>query len=76
MTLDDRLAAVAARVFACDPARITQDLAIGDLPEWDSLGQLLLLTEVEREFGVRFDGEQLVNLSNLALIRNELAGEP
>lgn len=72
MNQDDRLTEIAARLFRVDAALIPPSLAIGDLPEWDSLGQLLLLTEVEREFDVRFDGEQLVSLSSLDLIRREL----
>jgi len=51
---------------------VTADLRIGDVPEWDSLGQLNLIMEVESVFETRFDGGQLVSLNSLSAIQNEL----
>jgi acyl carrier protein len=41
------------------------DLKIGDVEQWDSVAHLDLLSEVEREFGVRFDLEEMTALTSL-----------
>jgi len=72
MSLDSRIADVVAGVFNTDPASVSPALKIGDIAEWDSLGQLNLIIEIERAFGTKFDGEQLITLNSLAEIRREL----
>ena len=72
MTVDTRIVDAVARVFKVDPEVVSADLRIGDVSEWDSLGQLSLIIEIESIFGTRFDGEQLISLNSLAEIQREL----
>ena len=72
MSLDARITDAVARVFGVNPEVVSADLRIGDVPEWDSLGQLNLIMEVESVFNTRFDGRQLISLTSLADIQNEL----
>lgn len=72
MMLDTRIAGAVARVFNVEATEVTADLKVGDVPEWDSLGQLNLIVEIESVFGTRFDGEQLITLNSLAEIQREL----
>jgi len=73
MTLDTRIVDAAARVFKVDPHEVAADLKIGEVSEWDSLGQLSLIMEIEAVFGTTFDGDQLISLNSLAEIQRELA---
>jgi acyl carrier protein len=41
------------------------DLRIGDVDQWDSVAHLDLISEVEREFGVRFDLDEITTLTSL-----------
>ncbi len=41
------------------------DLKIGDVEKWDSVAHLDLISELEREFGVRFDLEDMATLTSL-----------
>jgi acyl carrier protein len=41
------------------------DLRIGDVDQWDSVAHLELMSEMEREFGVRFDLDQMTTLTSL-----------
>jgi acyl carrier protein len=41
------------------------DLRIGDVDQWDSVAHLDLMSEVEREFGVRFDLDEMTTLTSL-----------
>jgi acyl carrier protein len=48
------------------------DLRIGDLDQWDSVAHLDLMSEVEREFGVRFDLDEITSLTSLPELENWL----
>ncbi|MEA2554475.1 MAG: hypothetical protein QOJ65_2651 [Fimbriimonadaceae bacterium] len=41
------------------------DLKVGDIPEWDSLGNFTFLLAVEEEFDVRFSVEEMAELKSL-----------
>lgn len=41
------------------------DLRIGDVDQWDSVAHLDLMSEIEHEFGVRFDLEEMTMLTSL-----------
>ena len=41
------------------------DLRIGDIEQWDSVAHLDLMSEIEREFGVRFDLDEMTTLTSL-----------
>ena len=47
-------------------------MKIGDLDEWDSLGNLNLLLAVEEFFNVKFDVEQMSNIKSVSDIINNL----
>jgi acyl carrier protein len=51
------------------------NLGIGDIEQWDSVAHLDLISEIEREFGVRFDLDEITTLTTLPelLIRLEKA---
>jgi acyl carrier protein len=48
------------------------DLRIGDVEQWDSVAHLDLMSEIEREFGVRFDIDEMASLSSLPELLNRL----
>jgi len=41
------------------------NLGIGDIEQWDSVAHLDLISEIEREFGVRFDLDEITTLTTL-----------
>jgi acyl carrier protein len=48
------------------------DLKIGDIEQWDSVAHLDLMSELEREFGVHFDLDEMANLTSLPELRKRL----
>jgi len=45
-----------------------------DVPGWNSLGHLNLILELEREFGIRFSDEDMLQLDSVASINRILSG--
>ena len=56
---------------------VNEDLGIGDIPEWDSLAHVLLLSRIEEKFGVSLDADQALDIEtvgDLMDILKELTG--
>jgi len=56
---------------------VNEDLGIGDIPEWDSLAHVMLLSRIEEKFGVSLDADQALDIEtvgDLMDILKELTG--
>lgn len=60
--------ATIVRVFRLKPEEAGDDLRIGAPPQWDSLGHMQLLVEIENEFGLRFPTYAIANLTTVDAI--------
>ena len=66
--LDTRVRAVIARAFQLSEADAQGDLRMGGLPQWDSMGHMMLVMELEGEFGVTFPSFELAELQSVDAI--------
>jgi acyl carrier protein len=64
---------VVARVFGQNAADIDDSTSPDTLPEWDSLGQITLIIELESAFGVSFSPDESVSLNSVGAIKAALA---
>lgn len=44
--------------FAVDEGSLTEETARADLPEWDSMGALMLIAELDERFGIILTPEE------------------
>ena len=49
--------------------KITDALTMHDIPEWDSMNFLLLIAELEKEYGVTFSMDDVLALNSIGDIR-------
>lgn len=59
---------IIARVLNVDSAVITDVLSSGDIPEWDSVGNLAIISTIEQELGIEFPLEDLFDLTSVQSI--------
>ena len=64
--------ATVARVFGRDPATIDDATSPKTLPEWDSLGHVTLVIDLESTYGVSFAPEETMALTSVAAIKSAL----
>jgi acyl carrier protein len=68
--------AVFREVLARPALVLTPATTAGDVPEWDSFNHLILITEVEQHFGVKFSLRDVMRFRNVgdmcALIETKL----
>ncbi len=63
---------VVAGVFATSPAEITDDSSPQTIAEWDSLGHVTLIIELESVYGVSFSPEETVGMVSVGDIKRVL----
>lgn len=70
--LDERLAATITGLFPNIPAAAIRSLKLNSIPEWNSLGHLMLMMQIERDFDVVIASEAVAKLDSFAAIRGLL----
>ena len=63
---------IIARVLNVDPALITNEWSSGDIPQWDSVGNLAIISTIEQELDVEFPLEDLFDLTSVQSIVDEV----
>lgn len=53
------------KVLKRDDITLTESTTAHDVEGWDSLTNMVLLTEIEKKFGVRFTFREIVKLKNV-----------
>jgi acyl carrier protein len=69
---ESRLRRTVVAALRIKDERYRPDLKLGDLDEWDSLGHLELVAQVEKEFGVSLDFDDIPKLTSLDALRAHL----
>jgi acyl carrier protein len=54
--------------FSVDAASITIDTVPADVPAWDSMGHVALVSNLEEVFGLNFDVDEVMDMENVRQI--------
>ena len=63
--MEDKVKEIIAHVLQVPAEAIENDTEIGELNEWDSLHNLTIFTELQKEFDVKITQEMLMDLENV-----------
>lgn len=70
LTIDERVRKVIAETFRLSHEEAQSDLRMGSPSNWDSLGHMGLVMEIEKEFGLQFPNFVIAELvSAPAIVR-------
>ena len=64
--IEARLKQIVLETLKIEDGQYSEELAAGDVPQWDSLSHLRLLMAVEREFGSTLDVGDSVEIESVA----------
>lgn len=70
--METQVKEIIARVLNVDPGMITDNLSSGDIPEWDSVGNLAIISTIEQELNIEFPLEDLFDLTSVQSIVDEV----
>ena len=60
-----RLKSVFEKVLEENDITITREMTAHDVEKWDSLRHIQLISEVERDFGIKFKLREVVSMKNV-----------
>jgi acyl carrier protein len=67
--MEEKLKSIVSKVFGIPPEEVNDTLRKGD-GEWDSFNHLLLISEIEKKFVVKFSTSQIENINKLEDLRH------
>ena len=70
--MESQVKEIIARVLNVDIAVVTDDLSSGDIPEWDSVGNLAIISTLEQELDLEFPLEDLFDLTSVRSLIDEV----
>lgn len=65
MEIKERLQEIFRDIFDDEELEIRDDMSAKDIEDWDSLAQINLIIAIEKEFGVKFNLEEVSKLKNI-----------
>jgi acyl carrier protein len=71
-SLTARVQQIVADALQAPGESVTPDLAFGDLPQWDSLGHMEVMLQLEDQFGVAVDTDTIAQLISIPEICQHL----
>ena len=71
--IESRVQEVMRRVLQLPELVVTRSLTAKDVVEWDSLAHINLIIEIERQFEVQFDLDELESMQNVGILIDVIA---
>lgn len=65
MEIKGKVIAIVAEVLEIQPSEVTLDSSVGDFVKWDSLGHLTILQNVQDEFDIELEAEEIIELEDV-----------
>lgn len=66
MTNQHKLVQAFSTSLGVEPAMVTDDLTYDTIPQWDSTAHMILIAELEDEFKVMLDTDDIIDMSSVA----------
>jgi acyl carrier protein len=61
-----------AKVFGLPVSQVNDDTSNQDTPEWDSLGHVTLIMELEGHYGISFSAEEALAVTSVGVLKRTL----
>ncbi len=64
--MEEKVIALIARVLNVSLSEIDLDTEIGELDEWDSLHNVEIISQLEKEFGIKITSDMIIDLEDVS----------
>ena len=68
MNVKEKVFEIVASVCETEVSNVNENSTIGDFPQWDSMGHLTILSNVEEAFDINFEPEEMMDLEDEKLL--------
>lgn len=66
MSISEKIKEIMAGILDISKEEIEDDSAIGDFATWDSLNHLKIISTIEKEYGIRFTPDVLMDIEDFS----------
>ena len=73
--IKEKIIEIIATTLEVGVSEINDSSSIGDFPAWDSLGHMNLLQNIQDEFEIEFDPEEIIDLEDVSDIVKAVEGK-
>jgi|TARA_B100000745_G_scaffold295386_1_gene239427 acyl carrier protein len=70
LDFETKLKKILKKVFEID--EINLNYSMDDIPEWDSFKHILLLTKIEKEFNIKFEVSDFIEMRSIPIIKSKI----
>jgi acyl carrier protein len=71
--MEERLKKVFAESLGIEEKKVTDDLKYNTIDEWDSVAHMTLVAEIEDEFDIMLDTDDIIDMSSFAKAKEIVA---
>ena len=64
MSTEERYKKVFIETLSIDKDKFTDDIKYNDIPEWDSIGHMTLMSAIEDEFKITLETDDIIDFSS------------
>lgn len=64
--MENKIISIISQVLEVDINKIKPDMAIGDLPEWNSLNHIKIIASIEKEYNIKFASTDLAEIEDIS----------
>tara|TARA_B100000242_G_C42713278_1_gene333359 strand:- start:43 stop:276 length:234 start_codon:yes stop_codon:yes gene_type:complete len=58
-----------ADILSYSESEINDDSKLEDIPNWDSMNHMILITKIEEKYGVLFTGDEIIEMVDIKSIK-------
>ena len=69
----EKLTTVFVNVLEITPEEVCNELSYSEHPKWDSMSHMMLIAELEGEFAIMFDTDDIIDMSSFLKAQQILA---
>jgi len=69
--IKEKIIIITSELFKVSKSQINENSSIGSLKNWDSLGHLNLMLEIESKFNIKFTTNQITSIKSIKDIIKE-----
>jgi acyl carrier protein len=65
LSINDKVKQIIISILGINEDEYSDELAIGDIPEWDSINHVLLIQQIEEDFEISIDVTDAIDIEDV-----------
>lgn len=63
--IKNKVCEIVAGICGVEVSEVNENSTVGDFPQWDSVGHLSILSQVEESFDISFEPEEMMEMEDV-----------